>query len=626
MLRLRGFFNPLGICYFLSFIQIFLISGNMSSSFLSRISSFTYLNFTQFLGALNDNIYKLLIVYFFIQLEGIEYSHQILATTGAIFVIPFLLFSAFSGTLADRFSKRDVIVLTKILELVIMGLAVCAFAFQSKWGSYVILFLLATQSAIFGPSKYGIVPELVASEKISKANGLMTSFTFLAIILGTFLASFLIQITARNFIICSIFCTFIAIVGLITSFGIEPTPPAGSEKKFQIFFLKQIYQTLKLARQEVSLLPAMLGSAYFLFVGAFTQLNIIPFAVQSLHLSDIQGGYLFFLTALGIGIGALVAGKISGRIVELGLVPIGALGISICAYLLDAFSSQLLLVIPLVALLGIFGGIFEIPLDSYIQVASPRSSRGQMVAATNFLSFVGVLFASAMIYLDSEVFGIHSDQGFTVIGILTTGVTIAFTFQFFDYLTRFIASTLSKLHFRTAFTGRENIPDCPALYVCTHTAWNDTLLLMGSQRRRMRFFIEQEQRHFPWMTRLYRLLRVVFIPDIEPLDKNQECLDAIQNTLKKGISVCIFIQSWDIYSEVEKLHQATPFSQIIAAANYPIIPVRIEKEMKETRFYFLRCLLNRYRVPAAVTFGNMVYQGQLSLLNVRHEHELCFED
>ena len=220
----------------------------MPSSFLRRLTSFTYLNFTQFLGALNDNIYKLLIVYFLIQLKGMEYSHQILASTGATFVIPFLLFSALSGTLADRFSKRDIIVTTKILELVIMGLAVCAFAFQSVWGSYAILFLLATQSAIFGPSKYGIVPELVSTEKISKANGLMTSFTFLAIILGTFLASFLIQITGRNFIICVIFCTFIALVGLVTSFCIEPTPPSGSEKKFRWFFLREIYQTLKLAR------------------------------------------------------------------------------------------------------------------------------------------------------------------------------------------------------------------------------------------------------------------------------------------------------------------------------------------------------------------------------------------
>jgi len=598
----------------------------MASTFLNRFSSFTYLNVTQFLGALNDNIYKLLIVYFFIQLEGIEYSHQILATTGATFVIPFLLFSALSGTLADRFSKRDVIVITKILELVIMGLAVWAFAFESKWGSYAILFLLATQSAIFGPSKYGIVPELVSTEKISKANGLMTSFTFLAIILGTFLASFLIQITGRNFIISAIFCTFIAIVGLVTSFGIEPTPPSGSEKKFQFFFLREIYQTLKRAHQEISLLPAMFGSAYFLFVGAFTQLNIIPFAMQSLDLSDIQGGYLFFLTALGIGTGALIAGKISGRIVELGLVPFGAVGIAFSAFLLDAFSSNLFAVIIFVTLLGVFGGIFEIPLDSYIQVASPRQSRGQMVAATNFMSFVGVLLASGLIYLNSEVLGIESDKGFALIGLLTALIAIAYTYKFFDYLTRFVSSILSRLHFRTQFIGHENIPDCPALYVCTHTAWNDTLLILGSQRRRIRFFIEQEQSHTPWMKQLYSLMQVVFIPAIEPLVKNSDCLEAIQKTLNKGISVCIFVQNRDIYSEVEKLHQTEPFNRILEAANYPIIPVRIEKGVKHPRFHLFKRLLNKFRVPASVTFGGIVYSGHESLLTTPHEHELCYED
>jgi acyl-[acyl-carrier-protein]-phospholipid O-acyltransferase/long-chain-fatty-acid--[acyl-carrier-protein] ligase len=412
----------------------------------------------------------------------------------------------------------------------------------------------------------------------------------------------------------------------MTSFGIEPTPPSGSEKKFQFFFLREIFETLKLSRHYVSLLPAMCGSAYFLFVGAFAQLNIIPFAVQSLHLSDIQGGYLFFLTALGIGSGALIAGKISGRIVELGLVPIGAFGITVCAFLLDAFSEHLLFVIPIVTLLGIFGGVFEIPLDSYIQVASPRQSRGQMVAATNFMSFVGVLLASGLIYLNFEVFGIQSDKGFSIIGLLTFLVTIAFTFQFFDYLTRFIASILSKLHFRTVFTGQENIPDCPALYVCTHTAWNDTLLLLGSQRRRMRFFIEQEQKHSPWMRRLYRLLRVVFIPDIEPLVKNQHCQEAIQKALNKGISVCIFIQNSDIYKEVAKLHQAEPFNHILEAANYPVIPVRIEKGIKHSRFHLFKRLLQKFHVPACVTFGNMVYSGHASLLSTRHEHELCFED
>ena len=150
----------------------------MQEMLIRRLSSFTYLNVTQFLGALNDNLYKLLIVYFFIELEGIESSHRILAITGAIFVLPFLLFSASSGTLADRCSKRNIIALTKILEFITLAFGVVAFQYESKIGSYCVLFLMASLSAVFGPSKYGILPELVSSERISKANGLMSSFTF----------------------------------------------------------------------------------------------------------------------------------------------------------------------------------------------------------------------------------------------------------------------------------------------------------------------------------------------------------------------------------------------------------------------------------------------------------------
>lgn len=596
----------------------------MALAFIKRISSFTYLNVTQFLGALNDNIYKLLIVYFLIQMEGIAFSHQILATTGAIFVLPFLLFSAASGTMADRFSKRDIIVITKILELVIMGLALLAFAVESKYGSYAILFLLATQSAIFGPSKYGIVPELVSSDRISKANGLMTSFTFLAIILGTFLASFLLEITGRNYIIASMFCTFIALIGLFTSFCIEVTPPSGSSKPINVLFLREIYNSLKMAQKETSLLPAVFGSAYFLFLGAFVQLNMIPFAVQSLHLTDIQGGYLFLLTALGIGTGSIIAGKISGKIVELGLIPIGGLGIVITCYLIDLFSSHLFAVIPLVMIVGMFGGIYQIPLDSYIQLTAPKKYRGQIVAATNFLSFFGVLCASLLIYLISEVFGLESDKGFTIIGTITLVVTGIFTYQFFDYFSRFIAMVMSRLHFQINFKGRENIPECPAVYVCTHTDWNDTLLLLGSQRRRMRFFIEHEKNHSPMLRRLYHLLRIVLIPTIETLEKNEACLEVIKKTLSKGISVCIFVDNEDVMEEIEKLNHSFAFRKIIEEANYPIIPVVIDKGEKHSDLNpFLTRLLRKFRVPASIRFGTIIYTGHKSLLEEPHEHCLA---
>lgn len=578
----------------------------MSPPLIRRFSSFTYLNTTQFLGALNDNIYKLLIIYFFIQLEGIEYSHRILAITGAVFVLPFLLFSASSGTLADRFSKRNIIVLTKVFEFITLALGVLAFYFESKIGSYCVLFLMATLSAIFGPSKYSIIAEIVPSDKISKANGLITSFTFLAIILGTFTASFLLEITGRDFIFAALVSTFMAFIAMVASFCIEKTPPSGSSKRFTILFLGEIAATLKSASQYPSLLTAVIGSAFFLFLGAFVQLNMIPFAVQSLHLNDTQGGYLFLLTALGIGSGSILAGKISGKTVELGLVPLSGLGVVISCYFLDLFSDQLFVVIPIVTLLGLFGGMYEIPLDSYVQVSSPNTSRGQIIAATNFLSFCGVLFASAMLYLITEVFGLNADKGFTIVGSITLFITLILTYQYFDYLTRFIASILSKLHFQTSISGIENIPgDSPAIYVCTHTAWNDTLLMLGAQRRRMRFFIENEQGHNQrWIKRLYRMLRVVLIPSIEPLENNLVCLTVIKNTLKRGISVCIFVENSNLNEEIEKLKRSYPFQDIHAETGATLIPVIIEKGIKYKKSLpFFTRLMKKFRVPAAISFG-----------------------
>ncbi len=579
----------------------------MISQIIRKLSSFTYLNITQFLGALNDNIYKLLIVYFFIQLEGIENSHWILASTGAVFVLPFLLFSASSGILADRFSKRNIIVITKVLELVTMVGGLVAFYIESKLGSYFVLFMLATQSALFGPSKYGIVPELVATDKISKANGIMTSFTFLAIILGTFLASFILDVTGRHFILAGLLCIILAIIGLVTSFCIEYTAPAGSSKRFNIFFLAEIYSTLKLIKKDPPLLMAVCGSSFFLFLGSFVQLNMIPFAVENLHLTDVQGGYLFLLTALGIGTGSAIAGKLSGKMVELGLPPLAGLGVAISCYALDLCSNTLLLCIPLVTLLGFFGGMYEIPLDSYIQVASPKKHRGQIVATTNFFSFLGVLFSSGLIFLTAEVFKVKADKGFTIIGSITLGMVALITFRYFDYLTRFVCSILSKLHFQTTCTGLENIPSSPAVFVCTHTAWNDALLIMGAQRRRMRFFIVEEQEHSKWMRRLYHLLRVVFIPTFEPLENNPLCLDTIKNTLRHDISVCIFTNNKDICDEIEKLKHSYSFREILEQTHYPMVPVAIEKGEKNpiTSRLFTR-LLRKFRVPAGISFGTMI--------------------
>lgn len=571
------------------------------SPIVRRFSSFTYLNITQFLGALNDHMYKLLIVYFLIQREGIENSPAILASTGAIFVLPFLIFASWAGIVADRFSKNRIIVIAKMLELVIMLLGLLSFFYESKFGSYTVLFFMAAQSVLMSPSKYGIVPEIMPAEKISKANGLMTSFTYLAIIFGTFLASFLVDITGRNFLISSACCILTAIIGLVTSLCIEHTPPSGSKKQLNPRVLTEIYQTLMAVRNVPSLIFSVLGSAFFLFIAAYVQLNMIPFAVQSLNLTDVQGGYLFLITALGIGSGSILAGRISGKTVELGVVPIAGLGIAACFFLLDSFSSDLYVCIALIITIGIFGGIYLVPLDSYVQIASPKKLIGQVVAASTFLSFIGVLFASGLLYLVSQILGFKADQGFAILGTLMLIVVVIYTYLFFDYLTRFVGMILSRLHFKIVFEGQENIPTVPTVYICTHTAWNDTLLLLGAQRRRMRFFIENEKEHSKWLLRLYRLFRVVLIPEIEPLEQNAMCLTAIRNTLNRGVSVCIFIDERDVSRECAKLRKSHVVHEILKDS-CPMILVRIDKGEKQKRVRFFKKLVNKLHIPATVTF------------------------
>ena len=368
-------------------------------------------------------------------------------------------------------------------------------------------------------------------------------------------------------------------------------------RSFLTRFLTEIFATLKKSTRIVSLLPAILGSAYFLFLGSFIQLNIIPFAVQSLQLSDVEGGYLFLITALGIGTGAMLAGKISGKTVELALVPISATAMAAGLFLLDYLSDILIPVVIIVFFLGLLGGLYQIPLDTYIQVASPSKMRGQAIAATNFMSFVGVLLSSILIYMNTAVFDLQADKGFTIMGFLTIGVATYYSFQFFDYVTRFIGMILSMIHFETEVVGEENIPDQASLYLCNHSEWNDTLLMLWAQKRRMRFFIEAEQEHqSKLMRRLYRMLRVIFFTDIEP-----SSIDEIRQCLSKGISVCILVENTDISSELQKLKQWEEFSSI----NAPVISVEIEKGEKQASESFFTRLFHKVHVPAKMEFETL---------------------
>ncbi len=504
-------------------------------------SSFSFLNITQFMGALNDNVFKIVIVFLLIGVLGAQESSTILAISGAVYVLPFLLFSIPAGTLADRFSKRNITVWTKVMEVVVMSLGVLAFAVKSVWGSYTILFLMATQSAFFGPSKYGIVPELVRRDQISHANGILTALTVLATILGTFLASLLSQITARNYVMVALFCVLISFIGLIASFCIAKTPAMGVKRKFTGRFVTGVVRVLIRAKGENYLMAAIIGSATFFMFGAFAQLNVITFGMQSLGLTDIGGGYLFLITALGIALGATLAGMLCGKQVELGICPLAGWGVALFFFLIALFQHNLVLVCIFLFLLGTFGGIFLVPFDAYIQAASPDRERGENVAAGNFLAFFGVLLASGLIAFFGDLLGITAAEGFAWVGVIGVFVAAWFTYRLSDAFVRLA----SRMNFHRGkhiqMEGRELVHSrSPTLYICLVKNWEVGLLVMITlQQRYMRFLIERPKTRLTFHQRWLLRLAKVGLYDSDAPEEGSAAFAKGKKWLQRGYSLTI---------------------------------------------------------------------------------------
>ncbi len=567
-------------------------------------SSFAALNIVQFLSALNDNIFKLLFVFLLIHIKSPEHSNTILAAAGAIFVIPFLLFATTAGTLADRFSKRSIITITRFIEIAIMSGAVIMIAFQSMIGGYIILFLMATSSAIFSPCKFGIIPEIVKKEKISHYNGLLTATTYLAIIVGTFLASLLADITHRNFILSTSLCVAIVTLGAFVSLKIEKTPAQAKEKRMSPRLISDLYHTLKKAGNVRYLFIAILFGGYFLFMGAYVQLNIIPYSLQSLHQSEIQGGYLFLLTAIGIGIGSFLTGKLSGKEVELGYVPLAAFGITIILILLWAFSSYFYVVCALLILLGILGGFYIVPIESFIQAASPAEDRGQNVAAANFISFLGVIIASALIGFFGAFLGLTAASGFLIVGIITLFMAALLLLTMADQVLRLFVARNARYFWNLKITGVKNIRELPAvLLMAERTSWIDTIVVMATLPRLIRYIVPIEGKFVPSRKKMYRLLALL------PLDKEHiaplgpKAIKLIRKELLLGHPVCLMqppptkaknLKEWE--AQIEELTEGLAV---------PILPVHITRKKVPEGTSLFKQILSLFQGEIKVSFGNV---------------------
>lgn len=560
------------------------------------------LNITQFLGAMNDNILKLLIIFFLIQHQGSAKAGIITATAGAAFVLPFLIFSAPAGCIADRFSKARVSVWVKLLEVIVTALAVATFALKLEWGLYGVLFLMATHSAFFAPAKYGIIPELAPRDELSRANGLIESFTFLAIIFGTVLASALTQAISGRFWMAAGVCLVVAVVGLISSLRLPKVPAVAPERPIRLF-PAEILRTLLHIRHDRWLMLAVIGLAWFMLVGAYTQLNLIGYGIQQMGLDEAKSGYLFLASAFGIAGGSLLAAKLSGKDVEFGIVPLGAIGLTIAPVLLHNAPANLPTVLAIILLFGISAGLFSLPLQTFIQLRAEAEIRGEVLAASSFVNWIGILIASALTFLFSGPLHMTAAQGFSVMGVMTLLLTLGTIRYLPDFLLRFVALVVMNLLYRIKVDGKQQVPlEGPALLVANHVSWIDALLLIATQTRRIRFVMERSIYETPLLNPLFRLMGVIPVSSKDGVSGFKEFLRATKQVLDDGYLVCIFAEG-----EITRhgsLNAFRPgFARIAQAAGVPIIPTYIGGAWGNVFSYARNRRIYLHRYPIHILFG-----------------------
>lgn len=379
----------------------------------------------QFLNAFNDNVYKLVVSL----LAVLAASHQAssgtnLSLAGLIFVIPFLLFSGYAGELADRFEKRTVVIFTKALEIGAMVLALFALISGRMDWMLAVLFVTATQAAFFSPAKYGIVPELVNEKQLARANGLLEMSTFVAIILGTVGGSYLVAAWKEQPAYIGIVLIAVALVGSLVSLKIVRTPTPTVQRAFSWNPLGEVWAGMKRLRQDRVLMLAVLGTTFFWFLGALFQMLLLLFGKEALHATETETGLLMASLAVGIGVGSMAAGRLSGEKVEPGLVPIGAFGMALAGFVVAFATAHLVPVLLALTVLGFMGGLFIVPLNAILQHRPEHDEKGRVLATANFVNTIGVMLASLFVWLLHE--GLHL-QAATLIGIgavltLVTGV------------------------------------------------------------------------------------------------------------------------------------------------------------------------------------------------------------
>jgi acyl-[acyl-carrier-protein]-phospholipid O-acyltransferase / long-chain-fatty-acid--[acyl-carrier-protein] ligase len=412
---------------------------------------------TQFQTAFNDNAVKFLVIYIIVAMNfPNQFRDRLILLVGALFALPFIFFSMTGGYFADRYSKRNVTIGTKLLELGVMAFTITGLYLHNLPMECASVFLISMEAALFGPSKYGLLPELLPENRLSWGNGIIELGTFVASISATMAAGIMAERYRGHEAIAGFLLLAFTCFGLLASFGISRLPAADPHRIFRWNPLGELGTQIKTIYADGVLFWSVMGNTYLWFLAALLQFTIVVYGHDVLHVDDTRTSYLQAAVGIGIGLGSVAAGYLSRGKIEMGLIPIGALGMTIFGALLyfrlpaEALAGWLSAVafhqgssmatklgtlivaavrlrIPDLSLLGFFGGFFAVPLNAMIQHRPRPEQKGGVIAVANLLSFVGVFLAAGAYYLFSDGFhqtpaGVFLDGA--ILTLVTTTVSI----------------------------------------------------------------------------------------------------------------------------------------------------------------------------------------------------------
>ena len=530
----------------------------------------------QFLGALNDNIFKLLVSLLVVnQLVEGQGDMWTLVLINICFVSPFLIFSTIAGCCADRFPKAVVLRVAKAIEIGVLTLGGMFLASHNVTALLVVLFLLGTQATLFSPSKYGSLPELVHPEWLSKANGYLEMWTFIAIIVGTAFGGVLNSSAASPYV-PGMTIVAIAALGFAVSFGIPKTEVAAATTPFEWNPLA-VVPVVRAIRENRDLFLTLLAIGYVWAVGALLQLNLLLYAKQLSHLGDFGTSVLLMGLGIGIGVGSLLAGVVSEGKVELGLVPLGAIGMGCSSLLLTLFPSIPFFTFVFLLMLGMSSGFFVVPLNSFFQQQSPPAVRGSYLAASNFIAYSGIMISSFVLLFAVDVLKLTPAQVCGLVSLSAFAVAVVVCRMMPLMLVRCINWLVAHTLYRLRVEGKLNVPKTGgALIVCNHVAYVDPPLLLASIDRPIRFLMYRPIFESPLIRPLAKLMRAI---PIAPEDNRRDLVAALneaKEALRNGEIVCIFAEG-ALTRLGHMLKFERGFEVIMKGVDVPIIPAFIDQ-------------------------------------------------